>query len=70
MSEQNTEPVRVKWSLPAQEGQFTIDRGEWDELTPEARHDLLDEMYRDEVSNHVNGNAWPLNADLNDPVKD
>lgn len=71
-----TEPVRVKWTLSigyvgaVRKGEFTIDREEWDGMTPNEREQYVEDSYEGAIVGYVDGNWNLVNADINDPVKE
>lgn len=72
----DTEPVRVAFKISIglsnayQEGEYEIDRDEWDRMTPDAREEMMDEIYQETITDYLDGGRWAVNADVNDPVKD
>lgn len=70
----STDPVIVSWSLSigfvgaVRRGTWEIDREGWNCSSAQEREDMLDEMYKDEISNYIDG-GWEVdNAGIDDPT--
>jgi len=72
----NDGPVRIDYTISIgfpsakHRGTMTIDRYEWNGLTPGEREKYIDEMYQQEVENVMDGGWNLVNADLDDPIKE
>lgn len=72
----NEDSVLVSYSFSigyvgaVREGEFEIERDEWDGLTTQQREDMIDEMLSEEISNYLDSGWNVENADINDPTRE
>jgi hypothetical protein len=71
---ENTEPVRINYTISigfataVHRGTFELDRAEWDGMTSDQREVEIEDMFRVELENHLDGGWEVANADLDDPT--